>query len=243
MERSGTVTIKGNPFTLVGAPLNVGDQLPNVITLSEVKAMIPKWLDWTQRLLAIAQNGLHYARDPFDVERYEDAREIAAEMAASFSDADAGVLHALFAGEAGHAAPKVDVRAAVFRNNAILLVRERSEGLWTLPGGWADIGESPGEAVAREAYEESGYRVRAVKVLAVYDRNKHPHPPFPFHTCKVFFQCELTGGEPAHSVETDAVGFFREDELPELSVMRVTPEQIGRFFQHYRHPDWPTDFD
>lgn len=205
--------------------------------------MIPKWLDWAQRLLAIAQNGLHYARDPFDVERYEDVREIAAEMAASFSDADAGAMRALFAGEAGHATPKVDVRAAVFRDDAILLVRERSEGLWTLPGGWADIGESPGEAVARETYEESGYRVRAVKVLAVYDRNKHPHPPFPFHTYKIFFQCELTGGEPAHSVETDGVGFFRVDELPELSVMRVTPEQIARFFQHYCHPDWPTDFD
>ncbi len=205
--------------------------------------MTPKWLGWAQRLQAIAQTGLHYARDPFDVERYKDVRDIAAEMAATFSDADASAMRALFAGEAGHATPKVDVRAAVFRDDAILLVRERSEGLWTLPGGWADIGESPGEAVAREAFEESGYCVRAVKLLAVYDRNKHPHPPFPFHTYKLFFQCELTGGEPAHSVETDGVGFFREDELPELSVMRVTPEQIARFFRHYRHPDWPADFD
>jgi ADP-ribose pyrophosphatase YjhB (NUDIX family) len=207
------------------------------------KTMIPNWLDWAQRLQAIAQTGLNYSTNVFDIERYEAVREIAAEMAASFSDADAGAMRALFAGQEGHATPKVDVRAAVFRDDAILLVRERSDGLWTLPGGWADIGESPGEAVAREVFEESGYRVRAVQVLAVYDRNKHPHPPYPFHAYKIFFQCELTGGEPAHSVETDGVGFFREDELPELSVMRVTPGQIAQFFQHHRHPDWPTDFD
>jgi ADP-ribose pyrophosphatase YjhB (NUDIX family) len=207
------------------------------------KTMIPNWLDWAQRLQAIAQTGLNYSTSVFDIERYQAVREIAAEMAASFSDADTGAMRALFAGQVGHATPKVDVRAAVFRDDAILLVRERSEGLWTLPGGWADIGESPGEAVARETCEESGYQVRAVQVLAVYDRNKHPHPPFPFHTYKIFFRCELTGGEPAHSLETDGVGFFREDELPELSVMRVTPEQIARFFEHHRHPDWPTDFD
>jgi 8-oxo-dGTP pyrophosphatase MutT (NUDIX family) len=147
--------------------------------------MIPKWLDWAQRLQAIAQDGLHYAHGPFDVERYEAVREIAADMAANFSDADAGALRALFAGEVGHATPKVDVRAVAFRENAVLLVRERSEGRWTLPGGWADVGESPGEAVARETLEESGYRVRAVKVVAVYDRNKHSHPPFPFHTYKI----------------------------------------------------------
>jgi len=93
--------------------------------------MVPKWLDWAQKLQAIAQNGLHYAHDPFDVERYEAVREIAAEMAATFSDADTDALRALFAGQEGHATPKVDVRAAVFRDDAILLVRERSEGLWT----------------------------------------------------------------------------------------------------------------
>jgi ADP-ribose pyrophosphatase YjhB (NUDIX family) len=149
----------------------------------------------------------------------------------------------LFAGQVGHATPKVDVRAVVFRDDAILLVRERAEGRWTLPGGWADINESPSEAVVREAYEESGYRIRAVKLLALYDRNKHAHPPYPFHAYKLFFQCELVGGAPVQSVETDSIGFFREDELPELSLMRVTPAQIARCFEHYRHPDWPTDFD
>ena len=207
------------------------------------KAMIPQWLEWMQQLQAIAQTGLNYAQDLFDIERYKHVRKIAAEMAADFSDAEASVMHALFAGEVGHATPKVDVRAAVFRDDGLLLVRERSDGLWTLPGGWADIGESPGEAVVREVWEESGYRVRAVKLLAVYDRNKHPHPPYPFHTYKLFFQCTLASGEPVMSVETDGVEFFREDELPELSVMRVTPGQIARFFEHLRHPAWPTDFD
>ena len=202
-----------------------------------------KWLEWVQRLQAIAQTGLTYARDPFDVERYEVVREVAAEMASTHSDADLPHVRDLFAGEVGHATPKVDVRAVVFRGDAILLVRERTEGRWTLPGGWADIGESAGEAVVREAYEESGYRTRAVKLLAAYDRNKHPHSPYPFHTYKLFFQCELVGGSPTHSMETDGVEFFREDELPELSVMRVTAAQIARFFEHLRHPDWPTDFD
>jgi ADP-ribose pyrophosphatase YjhB (NUDIX family) len=202
-----------------------------------------KWLEWMQRLQAIAQTGLTYARDPFDVERYEAVREVAAEMAATHTDADVTHVRDLFAGEVGHATPKVDVRAVVFRGEAILLVRERAEGLWTLPGGWADIGESAGEAVVREAYEESGYRTRAVKLLALYDRNKHAHPPYPFHVFKLFFQCELIGGEPTHSMETDGVEFFRENELPELSIMRVTAAQIARFFEHLRHPDWPTDFD
>ena len=205
--------------------------------------MNPYWLDWMQRLQAIAQTGLTYARDPFDVERYKAVREVAAEMAATHTDADVTHVRDLFASEVGHATPKVDVRAVVFRGEAILLVRERAEGLWTLPGGWADIGESAGEAVAREAYEESGYRTRAVKLLALYDRNKHAHPPYPFHTYKLFFQCELIGGEPMHSMETDGVEFFREDKLPELSVTRVTPGQIARLFEHLRHPDWPTDFD
>jgi ADP-ribose pyrophosphatase YjhB (NUDIX family) len=205
--------------------------------------MNPQWLDWMQRLQAIAQTGLAYARDPFDIERYEAVREIAAEIAAAHTDTELGYVHSLFAGQVGHATPKVDVRAVVFRDEAILLVRERGEGRWTLPGGWADINESPSEAVVREAYEESGYRTRAVKLLALYDRNKHAHPPYPFHAYKLFFQCELVGGAPVQSVETDDVGFFREDELPELSLMRVTPAQIARCFEHYRHPDWPTDFD
>lgn len=223
--------------------------------------MDPQWLAWVKRLQAIAQNGLTYCTDPYDRERYEALRELAAEMASAGADLGIERVRDLFGHEAGHVTPKVDVRAAVFRDDAILLVRERAEGRWTLPGGWADVGEAPGEAIVREVYEESGYRTRAVKLLALYDRDKHDHPPLAYHVYKLFFLCELLDDEriaPAwpddgdngphsaqamHNIETDAVGFFREDALPELSLTRVTPAQIAHLFAHHRHPDWPTDFD
>jgi ADP-ribose pyrophosphatase YjhB (NUDIX family) len=153
------------------------------------------------------------------------------------------VIRDLFAGQVGYATPKIDVRGAVFRDDAILLVKERSDGCWTLPGGWADVGDSPAEAVVREIAEESGYLTRAVKLLALYDRNKHGHPPIPDHAYKLFFLCEIIGGAPAESTETNGVGFFAEDELPNLSLTRVTPAQIARLFAHNRNPNLPTDFD
>ncbi len=208
--------------------------------------MTLEWLGWAQRLQAIAQNGLTYAADPFDIERYAAVRRIAAELLASRADVPAERVHDLFAGETGYATPKIDVRGAVFHETgeAILLVKERRDGKWTLPGGWADIGESPGEAVAREVLEESGYRVRATKLLAFYDRNKHGHPPLPFHTYKVFFRCEVIGvGAWERGAEIADRAFFPEHDLPELSLSRVTPAQIARLFQHRRHPNWPTDFD
>ena len=205
--------------------------------------MAPQWLEWTQRLQAIAQTGLTYAADQYDIERYEQIREIAAEIAAAHSDAGFERISGLFADQAGYATPKIDVRGAVFRDDMILLVKERSDGGWTLPGGWADVGDSPGDAVVREIAEESGYLTRTVKLLALYDRNKHSHPPHPFHAYKLFFLCELIGGAAAISGETDDVGFFREEALPELSLTRVMPAQIARLFAHYRHPEWPTDFD
>jgi ADP-ribose pyrophosphatase YjhB (NUDIX family) len=203
----------------------------------------PNWLNWTQRLQALAQTGLAYASDPYDIERYEQIRRIAAEIAATHSDTDPDQIGGMFAAQAGYATPKVDVRGAVFRDDTILLVKERSDGCWTLPGGWADVGDSPSEAVVREITEESGYLTRAVKLLAFYDRNRHGHPIYPFHAYKVFFLCELIGGAAATSDETAEVGFFPEDGLPELSLTRVMPAQIARLFAHYRHPEWPTDFD
>jgi len=205
--------------------------------------MNPAWLEWTQRLQAIAQTGLTYAIDQYDIERYEQIRAIAAEIAAGHSGGVSEHIDELFASQSGYATPKVDVRGAVFRDDMILLVKERSDGCWTLPGGWADVGDSPGDAVVREIAEESGYLTRVLKLLALYDRNKHGHPPYPFHAYKIFFLCELIGGAAATSGETEAVEFFREDALPELSLTRVMPAQIARLFAHYRHPEWPTDFD
>ena len=205
--------------------------------------MDPKWLEWAKRLQAISQAGLTYAQDPYDVERYMAVRQIAAEITSHHAGVDLGYVRDLFTSEVGHPTPKVDVRGAVFRDDAILLVRERLDGLWTLPGGWADVNEAPGEAVVREVYEESGYVTHATKLLAFYDRNKHAHTPHIHHIYKVFFQCELVGGTPSTSIETDEVSFFSERELPQLSISRITHAQIARLFEHYRHPEWPADFD
>ncbi|MDL1900786.1 NUDIX domain-containing protein [Anaerolineae bacterium CFX9] len=208
---------------------------------------VSRWLDWAQRLQAVAQTGLSYNPQPFDRQRYEQIMQIAAEIAAAGGDEDLKPIQAVFASQMGHATPKVDVRGVVFREGRILLVQEKLDNnRWTLPGGWADIGESAGESVVREIWEETGYRARAVKLLAAFDRNKHPHPPFIFHAYKLFFRCELTTPErdpdPAN-IETGEIGWFGEDEIPELSAGRVTAAQIARFFTHFRQPDLPTDFD
>lgn len=199
---------------------------------------------WPFLVQAIAQNGLNYAKDHFDAERYEAVREVSARMMAAGSGTEIQKIRDLFAQDHGHATPKVDVRGVVFRGDALLLVKELADGAWTLPGGWADPNESPGEAVAREVFEESGFQTRAVKLLAVYDRSKHPHePPFPYHIYKLFVGCEILSGAPTPSNETGEVAFFRQDHLPPLSLSRITPGQISRMFEHHRHPEWPADFD
>ncbi len=201
-------------------------------------------LSWARQLQAISQNGLTYAVNDYDRERYSHVQKLAAEMM-SATDPRLAPQHLVefFNREAGHATPKVDVRAGVFRDNRILLVREISDGGWTLPGGWADVGDSPSVATVREVKEESGYEVRVTKLVAAYDRDRHAHPPIPYHAYKLFFLCELTGGAAATSNETDGVEFFAEDALPSLSLTRTLPEQIALMFEHYRNPQLPTVFD
>ncbi|HEY9619739.1 MAG TPA: NUDIX hydrolase [Crinalium sp.] len=207
--------------------------------------MTPQWLQWVQQLQAIAQNGLTYSQNPFDIERFQQVRQIAADMVVAGTEADPQNVLRLFNGEEGYATPKVDVRGAVFWQDKLLLVKEREDGCWTLPGGWVDVGEPPSLAVEREVYEESGYQTQAVKLLAVYDRNhpRHNHPPFLHHVYKLFFQCNLLSGEATASIETEAAKFFAEQDIPELSLTRVVPSQIARLFEHYRDPHLPTDFD
>ena len=202
-------------------------------------------LEWARSLQALAQSGLAYDEPaPHDRERYEQIRRIAAEMLASPNGAEAEAIEQLFAREAGHATPKLDTRGVVFKDDGILLVLERRDGLWTLPGGWVDVGEGPSEAVTREVLEESGYHTRAAKLLALYDRDRQGHPPHPWHTWKAIFLCELLDErqEPLGD-ETDAARFFALDQLPQLSMSRVTPRYIERAFDHRDHPEWPTDFD
>ncbi len=204
----------------------------------------PQWLEWAKRIQSISQIGLAYAKDPFDIERYEALRGIAAEIMAAGSETPIETVTDLFAAQTGYATPKIDVRGVVFRDGQLLLVKELADGLWTLPGGWADTLESPREAVEREVFEESGFEVRATKLLAVFDRAKHPHePPYPFHIYKLFVRCEIVGGTATGSIETGGAEFYGEEALPPLSVSRTTADQVLRMFEHLRQPDLPTDFD
>jgi ADP-ribose pyrophosphatase YjhB (NUDIX family) len=200
-------------------------------------------LEWARKVQAIAQNGLAFSRDPFDRVRYQELEQLTASMLATELEVPLATARAFWEGEQGYATPKVDVRGGVFRGDEVLLVRERTDGRWTLPGGWVDVNDAPSSAVAREILEESGYQARAVKLAALVDKNRHPHPPGVHHIYKLFFLCELLGGSPATSAETDAVGFFPVHSLPELSTGRVLASQIERLYQHQLDRSLPTDFD
>jgi ADP-ribose pyrophosphatase YjhB (NUDIX family) len=205
--------------------------------------MDPDWLRWVKRLQAIAQDGLTYTRDDYDIGRYEQLREVAAEILAAHSTGELDSARELLELETGPATPKVDVRAAVFDGDRILLVKEPDDGSWSLPGGWADVGETPAEAAVREVREETGYRVRAGRLISAYDRDRQGHPSIPYHVYKLVFLCEIVDEAPSRTVDADGVGFFGEHDLPEPSLSRVTPSQISRFFEHHRKPELPADFD
>jgi ADP-ribose pyrophosphatase YjhB (NUDIX family) len=203
----------------------------------------PSWLAIGRELRAIAQIGLTFCRDPFDRQRFERIQELAAALTAEgFGVSRKGVLE-FFRGHAGYATPKVDVRAAAFAEGRVLLVREISNGLWALPGGWADVNQSPAECAVRELKEESGFEGRAVKLAAVYDYRKRNRINHPDSIYKLFFICELTGGSAQTSIETSEASFFARDALPPLSIGRTTAAQVERMFQHAENPELPTDFD
>ena len=199
-------------------------------------------VNWAKKIAALAKTGLHYSKSHYDRERYEQLLDIAAQMLADAAGTDRERVLKLVRLDDGYITPKVDVRGAVFRAGKVLLVREAVDGLWTLPGGWADVGDAPSEAVEREIREESGYEAKAVKLVAVEDR-KRRHPPSVHDVYKMAFLCDLVGGQARTSAETTAVGWFSEEDLPPLSLGRVTAEQIKRWFQHWRKPDLPTEFD
>ncbi len=203
----------------------------------------PDWLRWAQRIQAIAQTGLAYARDPYDRGRYLELRALAVEIAGCGTGAGEDELRVAFATGVGYPTPKVDVRAVVLREGELLLVRESCSGRWTLPGGWADVGDTPAGAAERETLEESGYRVRARKILALLDKSRHEHPPSLDYTYKVLVGCELLGGAPVTSHETDAVAFYPRSALPPLDLARTTPGQLELAYAHAADPERPTDFD
>jgi ADP-ribose pyrophosphatase YjhB (NUDIX family) len=200
-------------------------------------------LDLSRRLLALAQTGLHFTPEEYDRERYREVADIAARLLALDSQHSADTVTKAWFVEDGYSTPKIDVRGVVFRGSEVLMVRERMDGKWTVPGGWADVNDAPSHAVEKEIEQESGYTARAVKLAAVYDRNKHGHPAHLFHLWKCFFVCEITGGAPRTSNETSDVRFFPLDSLPELSTGRATAAQIARMYEHHLHPELPTEFD
>ena len=204
-----------------------------------------KWIKWARELQALSQTGLHFTDNEYDIERYRKIGEIAAEMLSERSTLSKEDILTWQRAEFGYATPKVDVRGVVFREDRILLVREIADNnRWTLPGGWADVNESPSEAVVREVHEESGFEVKVKKLLAVYDREKQGHvPPMPYHIYKINFLCEILGGSAKTSNETSEVGFFAENNLPELALSRVTPKQLEVFFRIRKQSCIEAEFD
>lgn len=193
----------------------------------------------------MAQTGLAFPTSHWDQARYERLRALAAEIMAAHTTTPAPALAQAFAQEWGYPTPKLDVRAAIFRNGELLLVRETADQhRWTLPGGWADINLTPAENAAKEAFEETGFTVRPTKLAAALDRTRQGHTPQPFSAAKLFFLCEITGGAPTPSAETSEIAFFPEHALPpDLSIDRTTRPQLLRMFEHHRNPALPTDFD
>ena len=190
-------------------------------------------LDIARELRAIAQGGLTYSKDPFDRDRFTRLNELSSLLLQSEGKCPDFVWPV----EMGYPTPKLDVRGAVIHDNKILLVKEASSGRWTLPGGWADVNATPAENVEREVLEESGYKVRAKKLINLVDRNRSGFPPHPEYIYKLHFLCELIGGEPQVSLETSEVGFFTFDNLPELDLGRIRQKDIALAFEVYRNPE------
>jgi ADP-ribose pyrophosphatase YjhB (NUDIX family) len=188
------------------------------------------WLNWVSEIQAIAQNGITFSSNEFDKERYTRLLEIAAEIASKYSKNSFEEIMHLFLSEKGYMTPKVDVRSYILKENQLLLVKERADGLWTLPGGFADINESPSEAVIRETKEETGFDVSVTRLLALWDKQKHDHPPQWPHVYKFFFSCEIISGEALENLEVSEIKFFNLNELPLLSTHRVTNNQIHRLY-------------
>lgn len=205
--------------------------------------MSTRWLDWAKRIQALSQSGLAFSKDIYDIERYEEFRKISVEIMAAYTDLDMNKIEGLFTNETGYQTPKVDVRGVVFKDGQLLMVKENIDDKWALPGGFCDIGLSPSENVVKEIKEESGYDVIPVKLIAILDKNKHPHPPEPYHYYKIFILCEIIGGESTVGPETNQVEFFSENNLPPLSTNRNTESQIKTMFEFFREPEKETIFE
>lgn len=202
----------------------------------------PKLLEWAREIYSLSQAGITYSGNDYDIQRYQRLQEITAEMLASQSDLSRENVLQSFTMQHGYATPKIDVRGAVIRDGKILLVRERADGRWAMPGGWGDIGDGPADMVAREIWEESGFRVTVDKLVGVYDANRLQPLEF-YHLYKLIFLCSITGGQATPSIETLDVNFFGMDSLPPLSETRTNQRILDEVFAHYTDSLRPTFFE
>ncbi|MBC8181344.1 NUDIX hydrolase [candidate division KSB1 bacterium] len=207
------------------------------------KTKPPYWLQWAQKIQALSQTGLTFCTDEYNRERYQQLGQIAAEIVETHSGLPKKSVSESFSLQNGYATPKVDVRGVIISDGKILLVQERSDERWCLPGGWADVGESPTEMVVREVWEESGFKVEAKKVIGVYDANRDGRPVEFYHAYKIIFLCEITGGTARPSYETLAVDFFDFDNLPPLSSNRTSEKHLNEIVNHLKAPDRKTYFE
>ena len=204
---------------------------------------IPRWLEWAREIQALSQTGLHYSHDNYETQRYQRLLEIAAEIVQSHTGLPKEPMIENFSIQPGYATPKIDVRGAIVRNGKILLVQEKADERWCMPGGWGDVGEIPSDMIAREVLEESGFEVKATKVIGVYDANRDGRPLQFFHAYKIVFLCEIIAGHPRPSEETLAVDFFDFRKLPPLSSSRTNERHLADVWAHYRDGNKPTVFD
>lgn len=202
-----------------------------------------KWLKWAIEIQSLAQSGLAYTTNVYDKERYERLREISAEMIEEKSNLNLEKVKDLFCNETGYQTPKIDTRAAIFKDNKILLVHENN-GTWSLPGGWCDVLESVKSNTTKEVKEEAGLDVKATKIIAVQDRNKHNRPIYAYGVCKIFVMCEIIGGEFKENIETTEMKYFALDELPEnFANEKCTKEQVEMCFKVKDDDNWQVQFD
>lgn len=202
-----------------------------------------KWLKWAMEIQAIAQAGLAYTDNVYDTERYERLRQLSAEIITEKSNIPLGKVKDLFCNETGYQTPKLDTRAAVFKEGKILLVHEKN-GTWSLPGGWCDVLQSVRTNTVKEVKEETGLDVKAVRLIALQDRNKHNVPVYAYGVCKVFVLCELIGGEFTENVETTEIAFFDVENLPANPAKeKTTEQQIKMCFEAYEEENWQPYFD
>ncbi len=207
------------------------------------KTTPPRWLEWARTIQSLCQTGLTYSTNDYETFRYRRLMEVAAEILESHTGLPKESTLENFLIQPGYATPKVDVRGAVMRDGKILLVQERQDERWCMPGGWADVGETPSEMVVREVWEESGFEVEARKVIGVYDANRSGSPLEFYHAYKVVFRCEIVGGEARPSDETLAVDFFRFDDPPPLSRERTNERHLAEVRRHFEDRNRAAAFD